>query len=216
MNNDNLRDHWASLGVAFNSQRNLTSDPETAIVSFLNSKEFPDDRKMISLILAWLKENSHLVHIERLKSYIEDLGSFEAAVLGSISLKCKNYGDLRWQTIIDLVKKRNTGFPSFQINESDFLIKKFGEDSEFLEFGIKISKVQPERSDKILDLQKIIEINKWIHHRILFGVNMRADVATVMVLNLAKSAYQASKFLNCSYRAASRNWNDLLMVKYTG
>lgn len=216
MNNDILRDQWTSLGIAFNSKNNVVSDPETAIISFLKSNEFPDDRKMISLILAWLKENAKLVHIERLKSLTENLGSFELAILGAISLKCKKNGDLRWQTIIEKVKKRNTGSPNFQIDESEFLIKKNGEDSDFAEFGIRISKIHADRPDKILELRRIVETNKWIHHRILFGVNMRADVATVMVLKLAESAYQASKFLKCSFRSASRNWNDLLMVKYNG
>lgn len=216
MNNDYIRDQWASLGIAFNFNAETISDPESALIAFLKSGEFPEDKKIISLILAWLKENSNLVHIERLKTLIDDLGSFELAILGAIALKSRNFGDFRWKTIIDFVKKRNTGKPIFNINESEYLISKKGEDPEFKEFGIKISLIEPERAEKIIELKKIIEKNKWIRHRILFGVNLRADIATVKVLNLASTAYQASKVLKCSFNAASRNWNDLLNVNFTG
>ncbi len=122
MINDLLRDQWASLGIAFNARTPVVSDPETALIAFLESREFPEDRKMISLILAWMKEHSELVHIEHLKTLIEPLGSFELAVLGGIALNCLKNGDFRWKTIISYVKKRNTGKPRFEVDESEFLI----------------------------------------------------------------------------------------------
>lgn len=216
MSSDQVRDQWASLGVAFNAKTEMVADPETALIAFLQSREFPEDRKMISLILAWLKEHSNLVHIERLKTLIEPLGSFELAILGGIALKCLGYGDFRWKTILSFIKKRNTGKIRFEVEESEYLLSKKGEDVEFKEFGLRISVVDAERAEKILELKSIIEKNRWIRHRILFGVNMRADVATVMVLNLASSAYQTSKFLKCSFNAASRNWNDLTSVNFGG
>lgn len=214
MSNDQLRDEWASLGIAFNSKTNFISDPETALITFLESREFPEDRKMISLILAWLKEHSNLVHIERLKTLIESLGSFELAVLGGIAMKCIGYGDFRWRTIISYIQKRNTGKLRFEIEESEYLLSKKGEDQEFKQFGLRLSPVEPERPEKIVEFKSIIQKNLWIKHRILFGVNMRADVATVMVLKIASSAYQASKILKCSFNAASRNWNDLTNVNF--
>jgi len=215
MNNNMLRDQWKSLGVAFNSSSNIISDPETAIIAFLDSKEFPNDRKMISLILAWLKEYSKFVHIERLKNLIENLGSFELAVLSGISEKCIQFGDFRWRSIIKYVIKKNTGNPVFDIGESEYLISTKGLDLEFKKYGIIISKIQPERPEKIVTLSAIINSNKWIESRVLFGVNMRADIASVIRLNLASSAYKAAKILNCSYNSASRNWNDLMLVKFS-
>lgn len=213
---DNLRDKWASLGIAFNANSNIVSDPESALIDFLESGEFPEDRKMISLILAWLKEHSELIHIERLKTLLKNLGSFELAVLGGIAIKCVKFGDFRWNTIINYIKKRNTGRIRFDVDESEYLIQKNGEDLEFSEFGLRLSKISEERPEKILQLKIMIENNRWIRYRILFGVNMRADVATVMVLKLATSAYQAAKFLNCSFNSASRNWNDLTNVNFMG
>jgi hypothetical protein len=216
MNSDLLRDKWQSIGVAFNAPSNIVSDPESALICFLESKEFPDERKMICLILAWLKDHSNLVHIERLKSLIEPLGSFELAVLGGLSEKCIQYGDFRWRTIIKYVNKKNTGSPQFQTGDSDYLISKNGPDLEFGKFGLLISKIEADKPEKIIERAKIINANTWIRNRILFGVNMRADVATVIILKLASSAYQTSKVLKCSFNAASRNWNDLVSVNYKG
>lgn len=215
MSSDTLRDQWASLGIAFNSKSDLISDPETALISFLNSGEFPADRKMISLILAWMKEHSNLIHIERLKSLIEPMGSFELAILGGLAQKCLGYGDFRWKTIIGFINKRNTGKIQFDLGESEYLISKNGVDQDFKDFGLRISIVEEERPEKIVDLKVVIEKNKWIRHRILFGVNMRADIATVMVLNLASGPYQASKFLKCSFNSAKRNWSDLDSVAFS-
>lgn len=216
MSKDLLRDSWASLGIAFNAKSNENSDPESALILFLQSGEFPEDRKMISLILIWLKEYSHLIHIERLKVFLKDLSAFELAILGGIASKCIKFGDFRWKTIINYVKKRNTGRVSFEVNESEYLIVRNGVDEDFLEFGLKISRVEPERINKILSIENIIERNSWIRYRFLFGVNMRADIATVMVLKLAITAYQASKVLQCSFNAASRNWNDLVIINFKG
>jgi hypothetical protein len=216
MSSDLLRDKWQSLGVAFNASSTIVSDPESALICFLESKEFPDDRKIMALILAWLKEYSNLVHIERLKSLIEPLGSFELALLGGIAEKCIQFGDFRWRTITKYISKKNSGNPQFEIGESDYLISKKGPDLEFKNYGVNISKIEPEKVEKILVREQIIVANKWIRNRVLFGVNMRADVATVINLKLASSAYQASKLLRCSFNAASRNWNDLVSVNFNG
>jgi len=45
--------------------------------------------------------------------------------------------------------------------------------------------------------------------RLLFGTNLRADIAAVKSLKIADTAYAAAKFLGCSMNAAYRNWNDL-------
>lgn len=216
MSNDLLRDKWASLGIAFNAPTSIISDPESALIDFLKSGEFPDDRKMISLILAWLKEYSELIHIERLKTLLNDLGSLELAILGGLARKCMRFGDFRWNTIINYINKRNTGPLRFDLNESAYLLQKVGEDQEFLEFGLRLAKITEERPEKVVQLKTMIENNRWIRYRILFGVNMRADVATVLALGLANSAYQTAKLLNCSFSSASRNWKDLTNVNFTG
>ena len=51
--------------------------------------------------------------------------------------------------------------------------------------------------------------NLWLRLRLLFGANLRADVATVLALDLAPTAYAAAKYLQCSQNAVYRNWQNL-------
>ena len=55
----------------------------------------------------------------------------------------------------------------------------------------------------------LLQTNRWLYNRQLFGTNFRADMATVMELHLATNAYQAMKVLGCSLDTAYRNWNAL-------
>lgn len=87
-NKDTPRNQWASLGIAFNAIPTESVDPETTLILFLSSGEFPEDKKMMGLILLWLQHFSKLVHVERLKNLTKDLGALELALLGAISQIC--------------------------------------------------------------------------------------------------------------------------------
>lgn len=97
---DLLKDMWASLGIAFSGLRSINANPEDAIIACIQSGEFPDDKKMMSLMLLWISEYSSLVRIECLKILMKSLGPFEAALLGGIALKALKWGDGRWDAIV--------------------------------------------------------------------------------------------------------------------
>ena len=102
-----LTQMWASLGVAFHSDSTkVSTSPEEGIISFLKSGEFPKDRILLPLILGWLKENSKIVHVERLKNLSIHLSDFEAALLGVMAKKCVQNKDHRWNSIIKFVKEK--------------------------------------------------------------------------------------------------------------
>jgi hypothetical protein len=205
---DQLRDAWGSLGIAFNSQNHLQVDPETALIALVQSQEFPDDKKIMSLALLWLRSYSKLVHIERLKTHAKKLQPLELAILGSIAMKCVANGDHKWQTIVRLAEigklKKNFG-----VGDSEAFIKMRGLDKEFAEFGIRVAPILPDDPKKLFSRQKVLKGNQWLRSRLLFGVNMRADIATVLTLNLAETGYAAAKLLGCSANTAYRNWNEL-------
>lgn len=205
---DALRDQWASLGVAFAFGGKTQCDPETALISFVNSSEFPEDKKMMAIVLAWLEEYSSFVHIEKLKTSSQNLSRDSLALLGAIAIKCVKFGDHRWRTIEKLVLKEMNSTKS-DLSDSDARIKRYGVDKDFLLFGIRVTPIAPEDSKKILVRERIFKTNSWLRHRLLFGTNLRADVATVKFLKLTDTAYGAAKLLGCSMNAAYRNWNDL-------
>ena len=115
--NDDLRDSWKSLGVAFYSDCEQIFSPEEAIILLVKSNEFPEDKKMMSIALAWLSKYSRFVHVERLFNMASELNEKELALLGAISTKCLGFGDIRWNKLakkaLKAVNKIEMNFESY-------------------------------------------------------------------------------------------------------
>jgi len=62
---------------------------------------------------------------------------------------------------------------------------------------------------KIFAREEVFKRNQWLKCRLLFGVNVRADIAAVLSLKLVKTAYAAAKLLGCAPNTAYRNWAEL-------
>jgi hypothetical protein len=131
-NQDLLRNSWASLGVAFSNSSTTKYAPEEAILLLVTSEEFPEDKKIMGMALAWLNDHSRLVHVERLQNLIKGCNYKQLALLGAIASKCLSFGDHRWKKIakIGLKASRSKGF-SFPGDE-ELLIKMKGHDAIFL------------------------------------------------------------------------------------
>jgi hypothetical protein len=213
--NDKLRDAWASLGVAFHHSTSVKSDPESALLALVQSSEFPDDKKMLSLALLWLTHYAKLVHVERFKVLSKTLSPYQLAILGAIASKCVKLGDHRWHAVVKLAKQGTQG-QQFQLGDSETFIQMRGLDPEFSEFGIRIAPIFPENAKKLLPRREILRRNEWLKFRVLFGTNMRADVAAVIFLKLTPTAYGAAKMLGCSPNTAYRNWKDLHEAGFQG
>lgn len=212
---DLLRDQWASLGVAFAAGKSVECDPESALINLVSSREFPEDKKMISIALAWLKEYSTLVHIEKLKQPAAGLDKDAAAILGALALKCIKFGDHRWKTIERISIEILRGQKSV-IRDPDAFLKRHGLDEDFLKFGISVTPILAENSKKLLARAKVFKMNSWLRHRLLFGTNLRADIATAKYLKITDTAYGAAKILGCSMNAAYRNWKALEEAGWAG
>lgn len=145
--NDDLRDAWASLGIAFQRPTKITVDPESALIALVQSNEFPDDKKMMGLALLWLTQYSKLVHVERLKTLAKKLSPHESATLGAIASKCAKDGDHRWKAIVKLANQVKPT-KSFSTGDGDSFIKMRGLDAEFAEFGIRIAPLLPDDPKK--------------------------------------------------------------------
>jgi len=128
---DNLSAKWASLGVAFYKDP-IQSSPEEAIIDFIKSGEFPEDKKMIGIVLMWLKSYSSLVHVERLKKMSADLNAFELAILGGIAKKVSSWGDSRWKAIEKMISTKNSKNVFFDIGDSQSAYRNF---SALIEVG---------------------------------------------------------------------------------
>ena len=208
---DPIRDAWESLGIAFaaNQTGMKHADPERTLLLTLH--EFQDQRKMLKLLLAWLKEYGDLVHVERLKSLAVDITAHELAWLGGLSSHRVEDGDLRWKSIIQMIKERlGSPSPHFTTSKLDELqAKRVGIDKHFQQFGLILPLVEPTDAKKLTPFSITVQNNLWLRLRALFGTNWRADTATILVLGKAKNPYQAERILGCAKETAYRNWKAL-------
>jgi len=210
MSSDLLRDRWASLGIAFTQKGMKDANPEEVIIETIKSNEFPKDRKIFELMLLWIEEYLEFIHVEKLKSFLKDLTSFELALLGAVATKCVNLGDHRFQIIIREVSKK-LGKKKIHFSEGDdeLYLKLKGIDQDCLLFGIRVAPLKADDKKKLLKREEVFKNNTWLKNRLLFGANLRADCMTVYTLKLAHNPYQAAKILACSMNASYRNWKTI-------
>jgi hypothetical protein len=214
-NKDIIRDQWTNLGIAFAVKSKIkNADPEATLI--LSLKEFHEDRKLLKLVISWLDEFGDLVHVERLKVLAKGLNARDQAWLGLIAEYMTNVQkDHRFKKILNLVKI-HLGKPSPFFEQPKFLELHFereiskGSNPIGNKFGLKITSSDLKGDPKKLkDKNSAIMGNLWLRMRLLFGCSWRADVCTVILLEMANNYYQAKKVLGCSIETAHRNWKSL-------
>ncbi len=206
------RDTLLSLGFAISGKiPKVSSDPEIAILDLLPS--FFEDRKLFRLLLAWLHVTSELIHIERLNTLARKLEPRLKVIMATVALKLTQQ-DRRWNLIHESMKKSLPRIKANRIEipegyDNPFLLSKNGLDLEFARFGLRLAKLTPEDSKKILVLRGVLAANGWLRLRALIGSNFRADVAYLYVSERAKGPADAARVLSCSRDTAYRNWRSL-------
>jgi len=210
----NLQSKWAGLGITFQETPTLNA-PEEVILDTIRYDDFPKDRKLFGLMLLWLQTYGSYVHVERLQRMIKGLPSHELALLGGLFLKVRNHSkDHRFDSLLKHIRRHlGEHTPTFPtLSDHQFFIERHGLDEEFIVFGIQIAKLKAANTKKILSEPLLLKSNIWLHHRCMFGVNFRADVATIMKLHNPQNGYQAAKLAGCSVNSGYRHWRDLHKV----
>ena len=216
--NDSLRDKWANLGIAFVAQSKIkNADPELTLLESL--KYLHEDRKLLKLIITWLNEFGDLLHTERVKSLGKNLTALEHAWLGVLAdYMVQSRGDIRFKSLRDLMQKHLGQTPPWfeQTKLQELQYEKElskGSHPAGANFGLRITQSDLiGDSKKLLDKNITLKGNLWLRMRLLFGCTWRADMCTVILLELACNYYQARKVLGCSIETAHRNWNALKEV----
>jgi hypothetical protein len=214
MSSPNLYTKWSGLGITFQENSPEYCSPETVILETIRYGNFPKDRKFFGLLLLWLQEYSEYVHVERLQRMLKGLPSHELALLGGLVVKIRNVKkDYRFDSLLKKIRNLLGEYgPSFDLSDHPFFIERHGLDEEFAAFGIKVAQLQPADKKKILSERQILGQHLWLYHRCMFGVNFRADIATVIKLYNPPNGYQASKLAGCSTNAGYRHWGDFMKI----
>ncbi|MCC7441964.1 MAG: hypothetical protein IT285_10035, partial [Bdellovibrionales bacterium] len=191
---DALRDAWESLGVAFAENQSGVRDADPERILILSLPEFREDRKLLKLVMAWLIEYGDLLHVERLRSLARELPVESLTWLGGLAnhqaYGSGSKGDRRWLALLNFIKERigpiKKQVPASRLDELQ--AKRVGADKGFGSFGILVPRLEPADPKKIRSRQAVLQENLWLRMRALMGSNWRADVASVMVLGVAKTS----------------------------
>lgn len=205
---DKLTQAWISLGIAFAGRGLEAADPERTLIESLN--RFQEERKILRLILAWIKDFGDLLHVERLKALSKNLTPFELAWLGGLASYATGW-DRRWYGLEKEVSKRlGEPKPIFKTTKLDELVaKRQGTETNFKKFGLVIPIIKPGLPKKLLKRSSVVKDHPWLRLRSLFGTNWRADIAWQLLQFPNKTPYRVAKDLGCTTETAYRNWQAL-------
>lgn len=166
------------------------------------------DMLILHLIHTWIMKNHNLLQAEVLKKAMDGL---ESNVERSIFAGLLSHADeKRFSSLLKDVEFVDEK-AALEIDKTMSLAARIGQasyDLHMLKFGIKITELSLEDEKKFFKRSEMIQMNPFIKSRILFGVNSRADVATLMSLGF-ENPHAIKGVLKNSYETSYRNFHSL-------
>lgn len=196
-------------GIGCNMQAKASKAlfPEECLVELSNS--ILTDPKALVLTTGAIKQHVDIFHPEFLLKILKSAQG-DANVIGSLLLKTNDRRFLKVIQYCHALKYRSAK-PSKTLT----FAAKIGQasaDSEFAEFGIHISKMNNVDEKKIANKEFWAKKNLFIHNRILFGCNWRADIISAIEIG-AKNPTEVKNRVMCSYETAHRVFNDYRLIQ---
>jgi len=176
---------------------------------------FPDEIKIFKILISVVLELSSLVHVERLKSLVEDLDQYSDASIRTklglliLSSRLIESGDKRYlplnRKIVQGLKNHSDKLKELLSDfEDPYLIQKQGLDQQLSLFGIKCARIEKSDSKKHLTRDLIVAQNHWLRFRVLIGSNYRADVLYLQSTGKYSTRYEIWKALGSSQETVYR------------
>ncbi len=167
------------------------------------------DPKALVLAIGAICTHSQIFHPEFFLKTIQ-ARPCDLNVIGAILLKTQ---DRRFYKVIQYCREEK--FMSEKPGKTLSFALKIGQtpaDVEFQEFGIQISQLDPVSEKKITKIVLFLKNNLFVHNRLLFGCNWRADIISSIELGL-NNPTQIKNRLGCSYETAHRVFNEYKLVE---
>ena len=197
-----LYNQLAAIGLNVSHEGEIPpfTDIETTLISAL--KHIPDDRRILGLLLSWIKCHGGKVNIERLSKLI---GKDPPEWLGLLAAFAVFQKQHRWKKL--LFRPKNL-LANGSIESNKGRAKFKGEEEWAKGSGYLIPKGSESISEKyVLSPAQLAKVNRHYKNKLLYGANWRADIATAIEMG-AENPYQAAKMCHCSYEPAHRVYKD--------
>lgn len=166
------------------------------------------DPKSLVLAMGAVKVHASVFHPEFLLKTVKN-NPCDFNVIGALLSKTQ---DRRFQKVIDFchaqkfVSEKPAKMLSFALK-----IGQTEEDVEFQHFGIQISLLDAVDDKKITKIELLVKNNVYVHNRLLFGCNWRADIISVIDMGLDTPTSVKNR-LGCSYETAHRVFGEYMLV----
>lgn len=167
------------------------------------------DPKVLVLVVGAIERHADVFHPEFLLKILNS-AQCDPNVIASLLHKTR---DRRFAKVIQHC--RQFKFRSAKASKVLTFAAKIGQapiDLDFSKFGIQISQMNPVDEKKITKRDQFAKNNIFVHNRILFGCNWRADIISAIEIGL-KNPTELKNRLKCSYETAHRVFNDYMVIQ---
>ncbi len=195
------------IGCNMQAKAPTTLFPEECLVEL--SKSVLTDPKTLVLAIGAVERHADVFHPEFLLKILKSAQG-DPNVIGSLLLKTN---DRRFLKVIQYC--RELKYKSSKPSKTLTFAAQIGQtpvDSDFAEFQLKISEMNKVDEKKITKRALWAQNNLFIHNRILFGCNWRADIISVIEIG-GKNPTEVKNRLRCSYETAHRVFNDYRVIQ---
>lgn len=194
----------ASIGINVNYDGDVVPFTDIEETLVLALKSIPSDRRLLGLILSWVKLHGDKINVERLVKLSGKNPPQWLGLIAVFAVHCKYH---RWKKLI--VKPASLQ-SNGNLASAKSRVKLKGEEEWSKDSGYLIPRGSESIADKfVLSPEQIAKINIHYKNKLLYGPNWRADIATAIEMG-AQNPFQAAKICGCSYEPAHRVFKDFV------
>lgn len=185
-------------------------DIETMILDI--TEVFPDDTRLVSVFLSWIKVHGNYVIVEKLAKFAAKRANETGTATPWLSMTAAwavECGFHKWKKLVANVAGPVYLYPK-TITEGAIRLKGIIPWLEPLGFRIPVNSIRI-REEDVMPPEKLIQYNLQYRNRYLYGPSWRADIITAIQRGITSPA-EISRVVGCSYEPAYRISRDYLMV----
>ncbi len=174
---------------------------------------FPDDTRLASVFLSWIKVHGKYVIVEKLAKFAarraKNTGGNNPwlSLTAAWAVKC---GHRKWKKLIKKMPETVYLYPK-AVSEGAIQLKGAIPWLEPLGFRIPQNAIRI-REDDVAPPEKLVRHNLQYKNRYLFGASWRADIITAIQRGI-QSPSEISRVVGCSYEPAYRVSREYGMVR---
>lgn len=208
-------DDLVCMGMRFTGQSfRLASARDVDIESMILdiTDAFPEDTRLASVFLSWIKVHGNYVTVEKLAKFASKrehergIASPWLSMTAAWAVEC---GYHKWRKLVKKVLGPVYLYPE-SMSEGAIRLKGSIPWLEPLGFRIPMNSIRI-REEDVLPPERLARYNLQYKNRYLYGPSWRADIITAIQRGITSPA-EISRAVGCSYEPAYRISRDYLMV----